>query len=951
MRDLCGLFGIGIMKNTLNFLKISLILAALGAVVLSIPLVIYLKVLPSAVSDKKVIAFVEKNIKESAGVDVKIKNPALITGLNSDIVFKFDEINITKDKEEYLNLKNFETSVSFKEIFKKKIILNKLGLDYIFADVNSLMTLGSGQPQAAPTKSDWEFYWFDSLMYIKESLIVYDIDKHSSVKVSAKNLEITDTKNPKYAHFDINADLKKGSHTLKFALKDNDNVYIKNRKLIIDKADLKINKSKVFISSVSDEKNNFDVTVFSNGFDVKNVVELLNTNMVVPNGAEMLAFYKDIDGNFDFKINLKNNDLKGDIKINKASLKVIPVNNLPLTVEKGLVTLDSKNIYLKDFQGYYGKNRRNHVEFFGEVKDYTKSVDTKIEASGLATDELTRDYLSKVAGCKLTLTGGDSGTKLLISSIYNKIDITWLFKLAKGKDILIEGASLSPVNFDRALKADFHFEDNIFQIKTINYYIAEVIDKNSKGKIKPILTINGNVDCSTPIPVVKDLGFEIPKPLPSEFLNVLIGQKVFKKGTIAGNMRYINTGKVPQLDGNMKMLGVRIPSQRLGIKEGSFTADKNLLHINAKGRFKRSEYDFSGNIKNSLLLPVVIKNINLTVDNIDVDRIINSMNQQNTATASTSQPNQETVQALGASTFVTAQNDDENDDTYTFDTGLIIVEECVLQVVKGFYKDIKFGNLKANLTLDDKGILEIKSNRFDFAEGISSLKVFCDLKKHNYSLRLGVKDINSDLIATTLLALKREITGKASGLIEINTDDSLKLNGRIQFIVKDGAIAKVGLVEYALKFASLFRNPMAMISPSTIVDLVNVPEGSFEKIVGDLHMKDNVVEKIMIKSSASQLSSFIIGRFDLETRDASLRIYTKFSNKNKGLAGFLRNISLNSLANRVPLNSRNDSLYYSAELEQLPPIDADEKDCQVFLTKVDGDVETFNFLSSLKKIK
>ena len=142
-----------------------------------------------------------------------------------------------------------------------------------------------------------------------------------------------------------------------------------------------------------------------------------------------------------------------------------------------------------------------------------------------------------------------------------------------------------------------------------------------------------------------------------------------------------------------------------------------------------------------------------------------------------------------------------------------------------------------------------------------------------------------------------------------------------------------------------------MINPATFSDLVNIPEGKFNDIKGSLEIKDNVVERLMIKSSAPQLSSFIIGRYDIEKSDASLRIYTKFSNHNKGFAGFLRNISLNSLANRIPLSSRNDSNYYSAEISQLPPIDANEKDCQIFLTKVDGDIEHNNFISSLKKIK
>ena len=206
-------------------------------------------------------------------------------------------------------------------------------------------------------------------------------------------------------------------------------------------------------------------------------------------------------------------------------------------------------------------------------------------------------------------------------------------------------------------------------------------------------------------------------------------------------------------------------------------------------------------------------------------------------------------------------------------------------------------------------------------------------------------------MSTSILNLKREISGKASGLISLNTDESLKLNGSIKFSVKDGTIQKVGLVEYVLKFAALFRNPVAMISPSIFSDLVNIPEGNFDKITGELYLKDNVIEMMKIKSYASQLSAYIVGRYDLERADATLRIYTKFSNKGKGFAGALRNFSLNSLANRIPLNSGNDSNYYAAELAELPAIDADEKDCQVFLTKVDGDVEHNNFISSLKKIK
>lgn len=919
-----------------------------AAVLISLPFVIYLKVLPYAVSNEKVIAFVSEVVKESTGAELVIENPELKTQIAKPfaprMLFRINELSLTKDKKQMLSVKNLETMMSFEKIFDKTLMLKQIGLDYFYADVNALMALAPEQKQPQKQQQfDWKIDWLDSLLYLKDCEIVYALDKATRLDIKGKNLVISDTREPKLVRFGFDIDITKGKDKLKLTIDDGDKVFIKDKKIVVDDAVLGVNGSKVFLKAEADKKNNFSLTVFSKKFDVKDAVKLLQTNLVVPNGSDMLVFFKDIKGDFDFSVNMTNKDLNGKVTLNNGSLKIIPLNNLPVVAQGGVVDITANEIFLKDFKGYYGTSKANHVQMAGNIKDYTKSVDTNIEVNGVATNDLTKNYLSKLVGCPLTLTG-DSGSKIVVKSKYNKIDLSIMGKIAKGYDILVDGMSLSPVNYDRAYKADMHIDGNNLDIKSINYYIAQEINKNSK--IRPILTVDGNMDMATL--QIHKLGFNIPKPLPSEFLNVLIGQKVFKRGTIAGNMYYLSNGKIPKLKGQLEMHKVAIPSQRMFIKEGIFNTDRDLLHITSEGKFKRSDYKFNGNIVNELIFPVIIKDINLTVDNIDIDRMLMSMNKQNTqeVAASNSQ------EPVTAQTLVSASNDNENDyDSYTFDTGLLIVERCVLHVVKGFYKDINFGNLYANLTLDKNGLLKIQSNKFDFAQGISTLKVLCDLKKHDYSIRLGVKDINSDLIAGTLLGLKKEISGKAMGLIELNTDDSLKLNGRIRFDIQNGTIQKVGLVQYALNFAALFRNPITMISPSTIVDLVNIPEGTFKKINGDLVMKDNVVEKIMIKSSAAQLSSFIIGRYEIETGDASLRIYTKFSSKNKGFAGFLRNLSLNSLANKVSVTNRNDANYYAAELKMIPELEIGEEESQVFLTKVDGDVINFNFLSSLKKIK
>lgn len=925
-----------------NMTKKTLVcLSTIAAVVVALSLIFYLIVLPYAVSNTKVLGLLEKCVKDSLHAELKIVNPVLKTSLAPRITFKLDELYIIKNNKDILNVKNFDADISLVRLFQKRIVINKLGADYIFANVNEIMSLCPQSQDKEQKPVLWRPDLFNSLLYVKKCIICYAVSNKTSIKFDGSNLEITARRNPKYVHFDVVLDIIDNGRKISFKLKDNDRVYTKNRKFIVDNLALDINKSKMFINAQLGEKS-FSANVNSEKFDLAYVAGLLRTNFIIPNGEEILSYFKDISGDFDFNVDMTNKGLEGFVNLNRSKITLVPLSDLKVTVDSGYIDIKPDIITLSDIKGYYCNDKNNTIEVRGTIKDYLKSFETDIIVKALAGKEFSKNHLSKIVGYPLEITGV-ANTLVYYNSKFSDMNVWCAFMLKKGSDLLVDGASLSPVNYDRVATVDIDLDPDVINIKKINYYIASTIDRNSK--IKPLLTIWGKLDAKTC--ALKNIGFAIPKPLPSEFLNVLIGQKVFRKGQIAGNLELIADSEVPYIKADMSMDKVAIPAQRLFIKEAKFTAAGKDIRLSTNGKFKRSDYELNGVMLNEIKLPVVIKDVNLTVDNIDAEQIMSSMNAQNkTGTA-----DKQNVEKLVVADENNLDETKNLDSAPVFDTGLLIVENCVFNLVKGKYKDINFGNLKATLTLDKNGILNIFSNRFDIAEGISSCKINCDLKNHKYNLLLGVKDINSDIMATSILGLSREISGKASGVISLHTDKTLALNGFIKFAVKNGTIGKIGLIEYVLKFAALFRNPLAMISPSTIVDLVNIPEGNFDKIDGDLEIANNVIEKIIIKSRSPQLSSLIVGRFDLITRDATLRIYTKFSSKHKGFGGFLRNLSLNSLANRVPLNSRNDSSYYAAELKFLPPIEADEKDCQVFLTKVDGDVEHNNFISSLKKIK
>lgn len=943
-------------------IKVLIILLICALILFTIPVFVYLVVIPHAISSNNFINYIQDIVKDSVGAELVLEKPNLKTGLDSNLDFKSDNITLKKDNEIILSIKNLDTSISFKKILQKQIILNKVGADDIFADVNKLQTL-SGEEQKEQKPFEYKIRWFNSDLYLKKCKILYRPKDNVLIKFNAKDILITKAKEPKYVHFSILTDIEYDDKRLRLLFKDFDTIYFKDYKINVDNFKFIVDKSMVKINGYIDRENNYNFDISSDKFNVNNVKQALDSNLIIPNGKEVLACFKDLKGNFKFNFNLKNSGINGNINVDRINAKLIPVANLPFTITKGLIEINPKDIYIKEIKGFYGTQKANSIDIKGTVKDYTKTADTQLDVIGYASDEFAR-YVSKVAGCKFNLKGLAKFALKVDYDISRKVTVMGGAKIPKGADLLVENSSISSNKFDRALGLKLIMKGEELEIEHINYYISEFISEKGKPTTKPLITVSSKVNIITGW--IKELEFSVPKPLPSEFFNALINQRLFRNGTFSGHLKYNNHDiKNPYIISDMEMKDVIVVGQGLSIKNGKMYTDRNNIHLVANGSLRRSKYKFDGDIQNRILFPIIIKNVDMTFDELDVDRVMQTFAPRPKLTEEQRKQFQKRLaeMKIARSDISTKyfeveeksnaehQSTKEEDKPIEFIPDLVAIKRCNFHVNKGQYKLINFGNLHAMLTLTEKGILEIKSNRFDFAEGISSLKVHCDMAKQLYSVKLGTRNANADIIASSTLNLPKEISGKASAFLDFNTDKNMKLNGKIKFDINDGSIAKLGLVQYVLNMAAIFRNPIVMISPSTLIDIINVPDGAFRKINGTLDIKNNVVERMMIRSSSPQLSSFIVGRMDLETMDASLRIYTKFSNKRKGLMGTLRNLSLNSLAQKVPLGAKENESYYATELSMLPELETGEDNAQVFLTKFDGDIQTNNFISSLKKIK
>ena len=916
-------------------LSIGILLTAAAAAALLF--VLYLKMIPALCTSQNIHKKINLFLSKQAGISYTITNPELKTSLSPNVSFKTDRFELVKNNEKVILLQCLNTEFSLSRLLFHKIKIKTLGADYIFVDINKLSSLAP--KSKTQKKSLWAADFFDSLLYVKNMKIICRTDNNTSVSVNAKNLSIDNAqKKCKFVRFDFAAMVKNRTGGVNISIADKGKVYIKKKCLYVDNCPLKINNSIININANAHQNKNYELKVSSDNFAVENAADIIKTNLIIPNGAEILGYFKDIKGNTDFNIKLKNGRLSGDIDLNKLYLIFVPVNNVPVNLEKGCIAITDKEIKLSDFSGYYGTREINKLKFDGSIKDYFKTFDTNIAADAVITNDFSKFYLSEMIGYDVGIKG-KADTKLMLKSVNGIVDLTWLFKVAPECDLLVGGEPLGKYRVERVIVSKMKILGSKLHIDGLDYFVT--VPNVKRFTKRRILSLNGIIDFQNGVDF-KEMGFDITEPMPSEFLNMVIRSDFFRKGTVLGKLKAVSGEKGVKLFGDLTLNKIAVPSQRLFIEKGTLKTDFNTVNISSEGKYRRSAYNLEGNFENNIAFPIIVNNIGLSIDEIDIEKLLHSFNQQGS-------PQTQTQTQPQLQTQTQAQNDD--DGGAAFDLSNLIVKKCTFDLKKGSYKLINFGDLHADLSLNEKTQLILDSNKFDFAEGHSSCHVFCDIKNHKYHVVLGAKDVNSDIIASSLLGIEKEISGLASGIIDIHTDKSLKLNGEIKFLVKDGTIGQVGLIEYILKVASVFRNPFAMVSPATIFDLMNIPDGSFEKIQGTLLIKNNVIERIKIKSFARELSAYIAGRYDLENKDASLRIYTRLSNKNKGIFGILRKISLGSIASRVSLGAKNEASYYSAELSELPSINADESDCQIFLTKIDGDVEHNNFISSLKKLK
>lgn len=504
---------------------------------------------------------VTKETNKFLGAELKITNPKLSTGLNPKIGFTLAELSLSKNNKELLNLKNIDTAFSFQDIFAKRLIVEKLLAENVYVNASGLVELFPQPEQKEQKKSDFRIDIFSAVLGVKNCLITYDTSDFG-IKFDAKNVLLDRTRADGIypLHFDFDLEMTKGKEKITVSADDKDRIYMGGGELHIDKFPIEIDRSNVIIDAFASRKTGMEINIASKNFSARDIFNIVTSNIIIPNGKELLAPILDVKGSVDFNLHLAKNTIRGDVNVNESEFKIKDLLGMPVKVTQGLVEIGNTTITLKDFKGFYNNKKENSLVMSGSVKDYWKTCDTEIVSDIFVNDDFFKNYISKMLGAPISLVG-DAGSRLTLTSKNGSCDVVWYFLLNEGEGFKLGDQSMVLKDYKTLFKVDLSVVKNILKINTIDYYITNEL----KQGLTPVLAIKGNLDMADNMKML-DIHLNIPRPLPSEFLNFLACQKIFKKGTVSGEISIDNSGAFPKMDGVISFDKVFIPAQRLYIK-------------------------------------------------------------------------------------------------------------------------------------------------------------------------------------------------------------------------------------------------------------------------------------------------------------------------------------------------------------------------------------------------
>lgn len=679
------------------------------------------------------------------------------------------------------------------------------------------------------------------------------------------------------------------------------NFIFADNKFIVTKSHIFIGDSPIKFSGLIDDASNVDFSVKSEKLPLT-----LAFNTLAPKNLKNNYVLSSGNANIDFNLHGTLKNAAARLKLWVSDLNFRDKNNKFVILNKHLNiggAYDFKNITAKitnkDFQFILPDT--NSVILNPELVVNVNNSDIKIENSKFNINKFSQIILNtdiKNYSKKPEINVYAEGN-LFSGDILHFVDKSlWSYFDAKGsipikfsykgdlkRSEMLAQAFSTPGNYvtpliiknienkPTILRAKVIFKKNRLNIKETGLFEDGILHR-------PVVSLGGTiVNLNTKEPFINIFRINIPQELRTSVYK-LKNSNV----NINGHLTAFGNCKIPFIRGNFNLNRINFPELPVTLDDLSFRIvnrdvnfDLNNLRLN-----KTSDINIHGLINLNRLPRIFINNVNINSKNIDLDKAlvvsenIKKVFLDNTNTTQTNTQNQTNTESP------------------------IILRDGKLSLNK-----ITTGNITLDNTTGTfdfiKNIFDLKRFSTDIFKGKAQGSAVADLNDMSVNTTVSGIDIDTNTALIQLANMKNTVSGKLTFNSDIkfkalDYEDMIRsLNGKVNFEIGKGQFGDFGKFENFLlaeniRESEFFKTTIgSMISSFATIDTTH-----FDKINGDIKIKDGIVKILPVKTIGNVMCLYVFGDYDI------LGSYTDLKVRGR-LASMVSNV-LGPLGQLNPIN-------------------------------------------------
>lgn len=670
-------------------------------------------------------------------------------------------------------------------------------------------------------------------------------------------------------------------------------------------------------------------------FDLSTLNELQPLDELIPQYSKQIKDYTNFEGKVNIASKMKNNHLRLFTQLDNISFVYKP-KLLRIRVQNGHSLLNDNVLYLSKLNAFIG---RMPIFINGKISNIYKNPDTSIYINAKPTQEFFDQFFNNKSVYPIKLKGD-----VLCTTTFNgpqdrlrsKIEV----KMDKGASLYYMGATVGDdfnpvrINFD-SITSPTSMRLNQFKYDKI------ITSQNNKQFANTQLTASGGFDLLKNNNVrFHNFRIKTETPTDAKIFNIIFKKPLMKQGLFTSDLVINGDLLNPKIFGKLNITSIDVPFFDMRITDTNLDFLRDNVLIKSKGRILNSNLTVNASAKNQLTPPYIIDNIQVNVQNLDLNRI------------------SESLQNYDADMY--KQKIASEQQLKSYDISQVRVKKAEVYADNILLKALNAQDFKAVMTLDENMNVNVDNYSFTLAEGNVNGNVHYNLDNKKVNVHAQINDANAQIISESLFDLKGQLYGTTTGTMDFACDGSTQdlclrtLSGKGNFMVSHGRMPKLGSLEYLLKASNLVSGGITGLSINGIIDLITpLKTGEFESISGDYDVADGIAQNINIYSKGKDLNIYVTGAYNIVTSIANMHVYGSISNNITTVFGKLKNASLNTLLNTIPfLNKSEMSPEMQAEVEKIPNYSNSSNNIfKIFAADIDGDINGSRYVKSFKWIK